>query len=187
MISTSNEATKVLLAADNLVREKFKDKKDRGNHPYIHHLEYVLDKMYESRKAECGYDTNSTLWLFWTKCCIVGILHDILEDTPTTISELRDIGCDDEIIRAIQILTRDDDKKSVSDYIEYIKKVKENPIARRVKIADLESNMDITRLSKLSDHDLERLKKYFYSWKYLKDEYSFNNYNNILDPVNKLR
>lgn len=187
MIESNSDALKVLLDAETLVKRKFKDKKDRGGHPYIQHLDYVLDKMYQECERECGLDKNSTLWLFWSKCCIVGVLHDILEDTDTTISDLYEIGCDDEIVKAVQVLTRDNDKNTISDYIEYVKRVKENPIAKRVKIVDLENNMDITRLTHLNDNDLERLRKYFYSWKYLRDEISFTRYNNILDPHNKLR
>ena len=98
---------------------------------------------------------------------IAGLLHDILEDTECTVEILKENGFDDEIIDAIVAITRRKDEHS---YFDFIKRLKSNEIARVVKIYDLENNMDIRRLSKLEEKDLKRLKKYWYCWKYLKNE-----------------
>jgi hypothetical protein len=98
--------------------------------------------------------------------------------------ELRDIGCDDEIIDAIKAITR---KKEEQYYFDFIKRVSQNDIARIVKIYDLEHNMDIRRLKTFGDYEQKRLKKYWYCWKYLKGEISEIECNNTIHPNRKFR
>jgi hypothetical protein len=105
--------------------------------------------------------------ILYKKAYIVALLHDILEDTDCTEEELREIGCDEEIIDAIKSVTRKPEEKY---YFDFIKRVSQNKIGTIVKIHDLEHNMDIRRLSKFGDYEQKRLKKYWYSWKYLKGE-----------------
>ena len=140
----------------------FQDKVDKGGHPYAGHLCRVAEKVNETITKNRQYVSDN-----YDKAVIVAYLHDILEDTDCTIPELEDIGCDQEIIDTVLAITRDikEDK-----YFDFIKRVKKNPIARIVKIADLEDNMDITRLNKFGEYEQKRLMKYWYSWKYLKDE-----------------
>jgi (p)ppGpp synthase/HD superfamily hydrolase len=68
---------------------------------------------------------------------VVAILHDVLEDTDATEDELRAIGCTEEIIAALKLLTH---QKGVK-YMDYVKAAAENPIARAVKLADLRHNL----------------------------------------------
>lgn len=69
---------------------------------------------------------------------VVAILHDVLEDTDATEDELRSIGCTEEIIAALRLLTHQKGMK----YMDYVKAVAENPIARVVKLVDLRHNLN---------------------------------------------
>lgn len=85
---------------------------------------------------------------------IVAFLHDTVEDTDATVEEIRTIF-GDEIAEAVSCITHD---KSVP-YLEYIKKVKENELARKVKLADLSHNMDLTRIPEVTEIDRKRVEK----------------------------
>jgi (p)ppGpp synthase/HD superfamily hydrolase len=80
----------------------------------------------------------------------VALLHDILEDTDTTVDELRGLCCDDDIIQAVVAITRRKDEKL---YFDFIERVKGNDLAKLVKIYDLEDNMDIRRLKELEEKE----------------------------------
>lgn len=88
---------------------------------------------------------------------IVGVLHDVIEDTPITVEELAKEGFSQDILDALQCVTKLSDNE---DYDHFISRVLTNPLAVMVKINDLKDNMDITRLNKLTDKDLERIRKY---------------------------
>ena len=87
--------------------------------------------------------------------CIVALLHDVVEDTDITFENLEK-EFPIEVIQCLKLLTHD---KSV-DYIEYVKKIKDNSIARKVKLADLKHNSDRTRLLSITQKDIERYNKY---------------------------
>ena len=89
------------------------------------------------------------------KCIITALLHDVAEDTTITLEELGQLF-GNEIKEALTLLTH---KKDVS-YFEYIKKIKTNPIARQVKIADLKHNSDLNRILNVRKEDIERVEKY---------------------------
>lgn len=110
---------------------------DKAGVPYIFHPVHLAEQM----------DTEEE--------CIVALLHDVVEDTEVTFEDLEK-EFSKTIIDAIRLLTRD---KSV-DYMEYVKNLKSNTIARKVKLADLRHNSDSTRLIKITDKDIERINKY---------------------------
>ena len=87
---------------------------------------------------------------------IVALLHYVIEDTTVTLQDLKKYGFSKEVIEAIILLT----KNKTVKYSEYIRNIKLNKIARIVKIADLKHNSDISRLSSITQKDLDRLKKY---------------------------
>jgi (p)ppGpp synthase/HD superfamily hydrolase len=91
---------------------------------------------------------------------IAAILHDVVEDSPWTIEELRAEGFSALALEAVDCLTH----REPESYEVYVKRVKSNPIARRVKLADLEDNMNLRRLSKVTNSDLSRLEKYHRAW-----------------------
>ena len=167
----------------SLIEKYFKDKKDKGGNDYLNHLYSVYDAIENKMNTEY-VDLNSSLGTFYRKATIVALLHDIFEDTNCTEDELKEIGCDDEIINAIKALTR---KKEEQYYFDFIKRVSKNDIAKLVKIYDLENNMDIRRLQTFGDYEMNRLKKYFYCWKYLKGEILSTQCNNIIHPDRKFR
>ena len=93
----------------------------------------------------------------------VAFLHDILEDTFVTEDTLRNLF-GDEITDAVVSMTR----KEGEGYEDYIKRVGENPISRRVKLADLKHNMDLSRLPVVTDADRKRVQKYKKAESYLR-------------------
>ena len=87
---------------------------------------------------------------------IVALLHDVVEDTEYTLEDLRKAGYSQKILRSLDFLTKRDGEK----YEEFIKRVKHNPLARKVKIADIEDNLDLARIKKPKKSDFERIEKY---------------------------
>ena len=98
---------------------------------------------------------------------IVAVLHDVVEDsTPPArwgIDELRAEGFGGDILAALECVT----KREGESYEAFILRSRDNPIARVVKIADLEENMDIRRLGSISNQDAARLNKYLKAWRLL--------------------
>ena len=87
---------------------------------------------------------------------IVAVLHDIVEDTPITFEDLRKLGFAEKIVAAIECVT----KREGEDYDSFIERISHNPLATAVKLADLADNMDLSRLSEVTEKDREREAKY---------------------------
>jgi (p)ppGpp synthase/HD superfamily hydrolase len=96
---------------------------------------------------------------------IVAVLHDVVEDSDTTFDDLREMGYSDEVLSALECVTRRDDET----YMEFVQRSKVNPIARQVKLADIEDNLDVRRLAQITDKDIERLQRYREAWAFLKE------------------
>ena len=96
---------------------------------------------------------------------IVAILHDVVEDSDRTLDDLRKEGFADDIINAIGLLTKGADEA----YTDYVSRLAHNRLARRVKLADLEDNMDLRRISALTDNDSKRLQRYHWAWQFLRE------------------
>ena len=88
---------------------------------------------------------------------IVGVLHDVIEDTHWTFEDLEKEGFSKEVIDALKCVTKTSDDE---DYTEFINRVKINPLAIKVKLNDLKDNMDIKRMPEVLESDLKRLNKY---------------------------
>lgn len=86
----------------------------------------------------------------------VAYLHDVIEDTELTLEDLREYGFSEEVLKAVDVIT----KKKGQDYQTYLNSVKENKLARVVKLADLGHNSDLTRLIDITEKDIERKEKY---------------------------
>jgi Guanosine polyphosphate pyrophosphohydrolases/synthetases len=121
-----------------LAAQKHAGQKDKAGQPYILHLLRVMMQMETEEER------------------IVAVLHDILEDTNTAVSELYDHGFDTTIVFAVIALT----KRKDEDYYEFIERVSKNDLARRVKLADLKDNMNWDRIQNPSEKDMERMQKY---------------------------
>lgn len=114
-----------------------KDQLDKSDVPYIFHPMYLAEQM----------DTEEE--------CIVALLHDVVEDSDMTFEQLeKEFSAN--VISVLKLLTHD---KAV-DYMDYVKEIKRNPIATKVKIADLTHNSDLSRLNVITEKDLKRKEKY---------------------------
>ncbi len=97
---------------------------------------------------------------------IVGVLHDVVEDSEWTLQQLTEEGFSKEIVDGVDAMTRRDNES----YDEYIQRVLKNPVAIRVKMNDLTDNMDIRRWQEVQYHDLARLQKYLEAYKLLTEQ-----------------
>lgn len=122
---------------------------DKGGQPYILHPISVMMKM----------DTIEEK--------IVAILHDSIEDSNIKKEELIAFGIPKKLVDEIDLLTR----KNGDSYMQYISKVKTGKIAKKVKLADLETNMDLNRIGKPTKTDFDRVKKYKKAYKRLLEDY----------------
>jgi (p)ppGpp synthase/HD superfamily hydrolase len=96
---------------------------------------------------------------------MAAILHDVVEDTPYTLERLRELGYPAEVLTALECLT----KREGENYEAFIERVRPHPLARRVKLADLEDNMDVRRLTAVGPKEAERLARYRAAWARLKE------------------
>jgi (p)ppGpp synthase/HD superfamily hydrolase len=100
---------------------------------------------------------------------IVGVLHDVVEDCLDkgwTIERLRDEGFSPTVLEALRLVT----KIEGEDYDDFVRRAAGNPISRAVKIADLQDNMDLSRIANVTPRDLERIEKYQRALAWLKSE-----------------
>lgn len=132
--------------AIEIAREAHKGQKDKSGCDYIGHPLRVMA-------------AGNTL-----QERIVGVLHDVIEDSCWTFGMLVEEGFDDEIIDALKCLTKKNDNEP---YDTFIARIKSNPLATTVKLNDLTDNMDIRRLPYLSDKSIKRLKKYLKAYRQL--------------------
>lgn len=138
--------------ASSLAFKFHEGQKDIGGADYIHHCIHVASAM-------INVPSNNDRELY-----CVGMLHDILEDTDCTVEVLAESGFSKSVIDAILCLTHNNGES----YEDYIRRIKRNPMARRVKLADLTHNMDIRRLPYITDKEVNRLIKYHKAYNYLK-------------------
>lgn len=108
----------------NVCYSAHKDQVDKSGVPYVFHPYHLAEQFDEEDYV------------------VTALLHDVVEDTSRTIEDLKWLGFNDNVITAVELLTHD---KEVP-YEEYVKKLSTNPIAKAVKIKDLEHNMDASRL-----------------------------------------
>ncbi len=120
---------------------------DKSGLPYVFHPFHLAEQMPSEETT------------------VVALLHDVVEDTKYTFTYLEKKGFDREIIAALRLLTHE---KNV-DYMDYVRAIKQNPIAKAVKIADLKHNSDLSRLDFVDQKALERKQKYEKALKLLED------------------
>lgn len=95
---------------------------------------------------------------------MVAVLHDVVEDTDVTLDGLREQGFSEDVVRAVDCLT----KRRGEGYPDFIQRVATDPLARLVKLADLEDNLNLLRLGFLDEKALERMDKYHRAWALLR-------------------
>lgn len=118
---------------------------DKGGRPYLLHPLRVMSRL-ETEAEWCA-----------------ALLHDVVEDGPVTLEDLRERGFSPEVVAAVDGLTR----RKGEAYEAYVERAGGIPIARRVKLADLADNLDVTRLPELGEEELERLARYHRAWRAL--------------------
>jgi len=118
--------------------EAHKNQTDKTGLPYVFHPFHLAEQMTDE------YTT------------VTALLHDVVEDTDYTLNDLKEMGYPDEVITALTLLTHDDG----SEYMDYVKRLKNNPIARAVKLADLKHNSDLSRYDKIDGNAIKRTAKY---------------------------
>lgn len=95
---------------------------------------------------------------------IVGVLHDVVEDggPDWTFERLASEGFAAEVIDALRLVTKrpEDQGDDLETYLRFVRRTLANPIARRVKIADIRDNLDVTRMETVTERDAARLNKY---------------------------
>ena len=94
---------------------------------------------------------------------IVGVLHDVVEDTGWTFEDLRLTGFSTRIVAALDCVT----KREGEDYDAFVARTRTNPLAVRVKLNDLTDNMDVRRMDEVKEKDIRRLNKYLKAYKLL--------------------
>ncbi len=116
-----------------------RDQVDKSGLPYIFHPFHLAEGM-EDETSAC-----------------VALLHDVIEDSETTLDELIAAGFPPAVTDALALLTHD----PAEPYMRYVARIRENPVARRVKLADLAHNSDLTRLDgEPNAYTLARVQKY---------------------------
>ncbi|HEY2028903.1 MAG TPA: GTP pyrophosphokinase [Myxococcales bacterium] len=119
---------------------KHRGQQDKAGKPYILHPLRVMLSMATDEERR------------------VAVLHDVMEDCGVTRSDLKDLGYPETEIAALEALTKAADEHG--DYEKFIERVAKNPLAVRVKLADLKDNMDLSRLDVITDEDRKRIAKY---------------------------
>ena len=118
--------------------EAHKEQVDKTGLPYVFHPFHLAEQMQSEEST------------------VAALLHDVVEDTDYTFEDLEKMGFGGAILNALRLLTHDDD----TPYMDYVAALKDNPIARAVKLADLKHNSDMTRLNVIDDKARARAEKY---------------------------
>lgn len=118
--------------------ELHKDQVDKMEMPYVFHPFHLAEQMHDELTTVCA------------------LLHDVVEDTDCTFADLTKMGFPREVVEALRLLTHDE----AVPYMDYVREIAPNPIAKQVKIADLRHNSDLSRLDTVDERALKRTEKY---------------------------
>ncbi len=126
--------------AMRLCFDAHKEQADRAGMPYVFHPFHLAEQMQDELSVVCA------------------LLHDVVEDTDYTFEILLDMGFPDQAIAVLRLLTHD----PAVPYFDYIEAISRDPIAKRIKLADLVHNSDLSRIDadKIDEKTLERCEKY---------------------------
>ena len=125
---------KALLISFNAHKEQV----DKSGMPYVYHPFHLAEQM-DDEYSVC-----------------VALLHDVVEDSDITIEQLKSESFPDEITDALTLLTHNDDVP----YLDYVRSIKNNRLASKVKLADLKHNSDLSRFEKTDAKAMQRVEKY---------------------------
>jgi (p)ppGpp synthase/HD superfamily hydrolase len=138
MVSEGSSGSGTVTIEDAIIfaADLHRGQRDKAGEPYILHPLRVALRVHTERER------------------LTAVLHDVVEDTGITPDELRERGLDESVVAAIETLT----KREGEDYPVFIERVAQNPIARAVKLADLDDNLDPDRLAALPAKHQKRLR-----------------------------
>ena len=120
---------------------------DHGGMPYVFHPVHVAESM-TTEEETCA-----------------ALLHDVLEDTDMKLEDLRGMGIPWPVLEALSVLKHD----LTIPYMTYILMIRQNKLAKTVKLADLAHNSELSRLDKVTPYDRRRRMKYLIAASFLKD------------------
>ena len=146
MSPISSEKAENFIKASGIAKKAHVGQKDKAGKDYFYHPCTVVEYLH---CGDCIPEDHVDVMT-------AAILHDVVEDTAVTLDDLKTFGLSKNVIEAVDVLT----KREEDDYFDYIRKVKNNKIARYVKDADLRTNMDLSRIPNPGKKDLERVEKY---------------------------
>ena len=126
--------------------EAHKGQRDKVGAPYILHPLRVMLRMASDVEM------------------IAAVLHDVVEDSRWTLKDLQEEGFPEQVIESVDYLTR----RKQESYAQFIGRIKPHALAVKIKLADLEDNMDLKRLKEISEQDRKRMQKYHAAWIRLK-------------------
>ena len=118
--------------------DSHKDQVDKTGMPYVFHPFHLAEQMDDEISTVCA------------------LLHDVVEDSEMTLEGLLEMGFPVEVVDVLTLLTHINDVP----YMDYVREIKKNPIATKVKIADLKHNSDLTRLDVIDEWAIKRNEKY---------------------------
>ena len=131
--------------AIRIAAEAHRGQRDRAGAPYVLHPLRMMLRMRTDAER------------------IAAVLHDVVEDTPWTLDDLRARGFPAEVLEAVDRLTR----RPGEAYEAFVERAAAHPVARRVKLADLEDNLDLRRLDAVTADDVERIDRYLRAFRRL--------------------
>lgn len=134
--------------AMRLMFDAHKEQVDKTGLPYVFHPFHVAEQMEDEATT------------------IVALLHDVVEDTDYTLEQIRAMGFSEEVCQALDLMTH----REGVPYMDYIRAIRRNPLAAKVKLADLRHNSDVTRMDTLTEHDIRRREKYQEAMRLLLEE-----------------
>ena len=111
---------------------------DKSGVPYVFHPLHLAEQMPDEESI------------------VAALLHDVVEDTDYSLEDLKSMGFPPKALEAVALLTHTGEEP----YLRYVARIKENPIAKRVKLADLRHNSDLSRIRQVTERDRDRVEKY---------------------------
>ena len=141
-----------------LVANKFQGVTDKDGEAYVMHCLRVMMGVQEPQAQ------------------LVGLMHDLVEDTDVTLDDLREMGFANEVVDAVALVTHDTDKDS---YADYVVRIHGNDLARQAKLSDLRDNSAMGRIlyrEGVEERDTKRIQRYVLSYQFLTDRIDQNTY-----------
>jgi (p)ppGpp synthase/HD superfamily hydrolase len=136
--NTNSEYESLLQRAIAIAAKAHEGQVDKAGNPYLAHPLFVMENVNSIEEK------------------IVAVLHDAVEDSELTLEQLRSEGFPEVLVSAIAAITKIEGEA----YAAYLERVIANPIALRVKIADVTHNLDLGRIANPTEADFQRIAKY---------------------------